>query len=170
MKTENVEQLRLQIEDHKRRLPRFSDEQMLKNLGPGEWTGKELLGHLSDSAAINRQRIVRSQYEAPYEFPLYEQPKWTQIQAYNKYHWADLVNLWVAEYQHLLHILDNLPDASASSKCPVTFASSDYVTLDWLVGHIYRHNDHHLHQLYWLVGESDLPDDQKLSQPIKDLP
>ena len=170
MNTENVEKLKSQIRDNRSRLQRLSDEQMQKTLGPGEWSGKEMLGHLTDSAAINRQRIVRSQYEELYEFPFFDQLKWTQIQAFNKYAWPDLVNLWTAEFQHLLHILEHLPDESALSKCPTKFSSSDWVTLDWLVGHIYRHNDHHLHQIYWLVGESDLPDDRDLYQPIRELP
>jgi hypothetical protein len=170
MKTENVDKLKLQIKENKSRLLRLSDEEMQKILGPGQWSGKEILGHLSDSAAMNRQRIVRSQYEELYEFPFYDQAQWVQIQAYNEYVWADLVSLWISEYQHLLHILENLPDERASARCPIKFSSNDYVTLDWLVGHIYRHNDHHLHQIFWLVGDSDLPDDRELYQPIKELP
>ena len=170
MKTDNVEKLKLQVNEYKSRLQQLSDKQMEKPLGPGEWSGKEILGHLSDSAAMNRQRIVRSQYEEPYEFPFYDQPKWTAIQAYHRYAWIDLVNLWVVEYQHLIHILEHLPDESALSKCPTKFSSSDWVTLDWLVGHIFRHNDNHLHQIFWLVGESDLPDDRALYQPIEELP
>jgi hypothetical protein len=170
MRTDNVRQLELQIGENQPLLQRLSDEQMQNRLGPGKWSGKEILGHLSDSAAMNRQRIVRSQYEEPYEFPFYDQPKWTQIQAYDKYDWSDLVHLWAVEYQHLVHILANLPDDRASSKCPIKFSSSDWVTLDWLVGHICRHNDHHLHQIYWLAGESDLPDDRELYQPIEELP
>ena len=170
MNTENVARLSLQIIEQQTDLPKLSDADMQKTLGPGLWSGKELLGHLSDSAAINRQRIVRSQYEELSEFPLYDQPKWVRIQSYHNYPWADLVTLYLAEYQHLLHMLENLPGSSASNKVPVTFGSSDYVTLDWLVGHMFRHNDHHLRQIYWLAGLGDLPDDRKLSQPIADLP
>ena len=170
MKTENLEKLKSQIEEYKSKLLHLSDDEMQKTLGSELWSGKEILGHLSDSAAINRQRIVRSQYEELYEFPTYDQAKWVQTQAYNNYVWADLVSHWVSEYRHLIHILENIPHERIFDKCPVKFSSSDYVTLDWLVGHIYRHNDHHLSQIYWLVGESDLPDDQELWQPIEDLP
>lgn len=170
MKIGNVEKLRLQVQENKPRLLRLSDEQMQKKLGTDKWTGKEILGHLSDSATMNRQRIVRSQYEEPYEFPFYDQAKWTHIQAYNHYRWVDLVRLWEVEYQHLLHILDHLPDECANDPCPTKFSSSDWVTLDWLIGHIFRHSDHHLQQMYWLVGESDLPDDRELYHPIEDLP
>ena len=170
MKTENLEKLKLQIAELKSMLLHLSDDEVEKTLGPELWSGKEILGHLSDSAAINRQRIVRSQHEELNEFPSYDGAKWVQVQAYNKYVWADLVSLCVSEYQHLIYILENIPDERAFDKCPVKFSSNDYVTLDWLVGHIYRHNDHHLAQIYWIVGKGDLPDDRELYQPIEDLP
>jgi len=170
MRTENVRKLKSQIEELPSKLLNLSDVEMQKTLGPGLWSGKEILGHLSDSAAINRQRIVRSQYEELYVFPYIDQAQWVQIQSYHNYGWADLVSRCISEYQHLIYVLENLPDESASDKCPFKFSSKDYVTLDWLVGHIYRHNDHHLHQIYWLAGKSDLPDDRELLQPIEDLP
>jgi hypothetical protein len=168
--TENVQKLKSQIKEHEARLLHLSDDEMQKTLGPGLWSGKEILGHLSDSAAMNRQRIVRSQYEELYDFPFYDQAKWVQIQAYHRCAWSDLVSRCLAECQHLAYILGSFPDESASDKCPIKFSSRDYVTLDWLVGDIYRHNDHHLHQIYWLVGQSDLPDDRELYQPIEELP
>jgi uncharacterized damage-inducible protein DinB len=170
MKTENVENLRFQIAEMDEKLPRLTDGEMQKELGTGLWSGKEILGHLSDSAALNRQRIVRSQYEEPYEFPFYDQAQWVEIQAYAHYDWEKLVAQCIREYRHLLHVLDNLPDTAAADPCPITFSSSEFVTLDWLVGHIYRHNDHHLRQIFWLVGESNLPDDRDLYLPIEELP
>lgn len=170
MRTDNVAKLAVQIEEHAPHLLELADDDMQKTLGAGLWSGKEILGHLSDSAAINRQRIVRSQYEALYDFPAYVQAQWVRIQAYNAYAWMDLVSLWISDYRRLIHVLQNLPDRAATDKCPYRFSSSDYVTLDWLVGHIHRHNDHHLHQVYWLVGQSDLPDDRELYQPMEDLP
>jgi len=170
MRTANVEKLESLITEHQSRLLHLSDEEMQKTLGPGLWSGKEILGHISDSAAMNRQRIVRSQYEELYDFPFYDQAQWVHIQAYDQYTWANLVARCIGEYQHLLHIFENLADASATDQCPIKFSSSDYVTLDWLVGHIYRHNEHHLQQIYWLVGRSDLPNDRDLYQPIEELP
>ena len=170
MDTENVHNLKQQIDTFAQRLRQLSDTQMEKTLGDELWSGKELLGHMSDSAAMNRQRIVRSQYEELYDFPFYDQPQWTTIQAYNKYNWDDLVMMWEVEYRHLVHILENLPDKSASDRCHIKFGSSDWVTLDWLVGHIYRHNDHHLQQLFWIAGDGNLPDDRELYEPIEQLP
>ncbi len=170
MNTDYVARLKAIVPQHESRLVRLTDGQMLKTMGPGLWSGKELLGHVSDSAAINRQRIVRSQYEEPYEFPYYNQVRWVQIQAYNRYAWADLVALCMAEYRHLIHILENLPEKSAADRVPVKFTSSDYVTLDWLVGHMGRHMDFHLQGCYWLAGQGEMPDERVLSQPFAELP
>jgi len=170
MKTENLAKLKTQVEEMQAALLQLSDEEMQRLLGPGLWSGKEILGHLADSAAMNKQRIVRSQYEALYEFPTYDQAKWVQIQAYAKSAWGNLVKLCVVAYKHLIHILENLPDEAANQHCPLRFSDSDFVTLDWLVGHMFRHNDHHLHQIFWIAGKGDLPDDRDLYQPIEALP
>jgi hypothetical protein len=170
MNTENVGKLKSQIKEHQPRLLLLTDEDMQKTLGPGLWSGKEILGYLLDSATINRQRIVRSQYKELYDFPFYDQTQWVRIQAYSKYEWENLVLYCITEYQHLIHNLENLPDESASDKCPIKFSFDDYVTLDWLVGQIIRHNYHHLHKIYWLVGKSDLPDDRDLYQLLGEMP
>ena len=169
VKTAHVTRLKSIIPQHESKLAQLTDEQMLKPVGPGLWSGKELLGHVSDSATINRQRIVRSQYEPPYDFPYYNQSRWVQIQAYNRYPWQELVALCMAEYRHLIHILENLPDKSAHDKVPVKFSSSDYVSLDWLVGHIGRHTDYHLGQCYWLAGQGEPPDERILTKPFEAL-
>jgi len=170
MNTEYVQKLKVLIAEHPSKLMELSDEDMLKTLGPGLWSGKEILGHIYDSGTMNRQRFIRSQYEELYEFPFYDQDRWVKIQSYNSYKWTELISRCTIEYQHLIHILENLPDASASNKCHIKFSSSDYVTLDWLIGHLYRHTDFHLQQIYWIAGKGDLPDDRILNQPIEDLP
>ena len=170
MNTENVQKLKVLINEHPSKLMEIPDEEMLKTLGPGLWSGKEILGHIYDSATMNRQRFIRSQYEELYEFPPYEQAQWVKIQAYNNYKWTDLISCCMSEYHHLIHILENLPDTSATNKCHVTFGSSDYVTIDWLVGHVGRHTDFHLQQIYWIAGKGNLPDDRTLNQPVEELP
>ena len=82
MRTENVRKLGSQIREHQSRLFQLSDKEMQKTLGSGLWSGKEILGHLIDSAVMNRQRIIRSQYEEMYDFPFYDQAQWVHIQAY----------------------------------------------------------------------------------------
>ena len=170
MRTTHLSLLRSQIQEQQLGLALLSDQEMQKTLGPGLWSGKEILGHLLDSAAMNRQRIVRARYEEIYEFPSYNVAQWVSIQSYQQCVWRDLVAHYRSAYQHLVHVLEHFPDETRYGKCPVKFSSGDYVTLDWLVGHIYRHSDHHLRQVFWLVGKSDLPDERVLNRPIEELP
>lgn len=170
MQTENVAKLKSLIQEAQRELVQISDQEMQQYMGPGKWCGKELLGHLTDSAAMNRQRIIRSQYEELYDFPGYMQATWVQVQGYASSEWTKLVTLFVAEYEHLLHMLEIMPQAKADDLCPVRFEDSNFVTLDWLVGHMNRHIEHHLQQIYWLVGKSELPEEKEMMEAIAALP
>lgn len=165
-----VTRLDRQVGEHVPTLLELAEGEMERALAPGKWTGKEVLGHLCDSGAINRQRLVRSQYEEPYDFPYYEQATWVRVQGYARYPWLQLVDQFRAEYQHLVWLLRQLPDGAGSVKAPVSFGSSEFVTVEWLLGHIWRHNDHHLKQIYWLAGRGDLPDPLVLSAPFDLLP
>ena len=89
---------------------------------------------------------------------------------YSKYGWAKLVDLWSSEYYNLLHILRHLPQEQTETRCHAKFGSTEFVTIDWLIGHIFRHNEYHLRHLFWLVGEAELPDDEMLYGPIQTLP
>ena len=48
MKTENLAKLKTQVEEMQAALLQLSDEEMQRLLGPGLWSGKEILGHLAD--------------------------------------------------------------------------------------------------------------------------
>jgi hypothetical protein len=167
---EIVTRLGRQVEEHVPTLRSLDETAMERALGPGKWTGKEVLGHLCDSGAINRQRLVRSQYEEPYDFPYYEQATWVRIQGYARYPWQPLVTQFETEYQHLVWLLRQLPEAAGAARAPVSFGRRDFVTVEWLLGHIWRHNDHHLKQVYWLAGLGELPDPAALNGPFDLLP
>jgi len=46
---------------------------------PHEWSKKEILGHLIDSAANNHQRFVRAVNKVAHQFPTYNQDEWVRI-------------------------------------------------------------------------------------------
>lgn len=170
MKHEVVTRLADQVAEHVPRLAALQEQPLERPWAPGKWTAKEVLGHLCDSGAINRQRVVRSQYEEPYEFPYYEQATWVRVQAYASYPWDRLVEQFRTEYEHLVWVLEHLPDGAEKARAPVTFGSTEYVTVEWLLGHVWRHNDHHLKQVYFVAGLGELPDPEVLSAPFARLP
>ena len=48
----------------------------------GGWTRKQIVGHLLDSAANNRQRFVRAAIDGKYAGPKYAQEAWVAAHGY----------------------------------------------------------------------------------------
>ena len=98
------------IEQAFRRLRAMSEEQSQLSEAPAEWSAKEILGHLIDSAANNHQRFVRAQFTDDLAFPCYDQEKWVQAQRYDRVPWQELIGLWHAYNRHLLHVIACTPE------------------------------------------------------------
>jgi len=63
----------------------------------GEWSPKEIIGHLVDSASNNQQRFVRLQLQERLVFPGYglDNTRWVAIEHYNEMRFSDLLTLWM---------------------------------------------------------------------------
>jgi len=120
---------------------------------PNEWSKKEILGHLVDSAANNHQRIVRAVYRAADQFPTYDQNKWVEIQGFNEIPWHDLVAFWVAYNNHLSHVIRHIPEDAESSPCNI--GKDEPVDLIDLIKDYLRHLRHHLDDLLANCGPLD---------------
>jgi hypothetical protein len=61
-----------------------------------DWSVKEIIGHLIDSASNNHQRFVRLQLLEKLTFPDYGQDNihWVRIQNYQDRPWHELLSLW----------------------------------------------------------------------------
>jgi hypothetical protein len=109
---------------------------------PGEWSHKEIMGHLIDSAANNHQRFVRAQREESHDFPGYRQDDWVALQAYQTREWTHLITLWEAYNLHLADIIECIPDDKLETAC--TIAGSPWtvkeLAIDYL-GHMQMHLD-----------------------------
>jgi hypothetical protein len=46
----------------------------------GQWSARQLLGHLIDSASNNHSRFVRAQFVEDLAFPGYDQEQWVAVQ------------------------------------------------------------------------------------------
>jgi hypothetical protein len=109
---------------------------------PHEWSKKEILGHLIDSAANNHQRFVRAVHGVAVEFPTYDQNEWVRVQRHNKRPWPSLVALWSGYNHHLSHVIECLPEDAQSSPCNI--GKEDPVPLDFVIKDYLRHLQHHL--------------------------
>ncbi|MDM7924663.1 MAG: DinB family protein [bacterium] len=72
-----------------------------------QWSIREIIGHLVDSAGNNIQRFVRLQCAKELDFPDYtsDNEAWVAIQGYRDEDWARLVDLWAGLNLHIAHLL-----------------------------------------------------------------
>ena len=123
-------------------LSRMNHDDMAFKPDPNEWSKKEILGHLIDSAANNHQRFVRAAYKVADRFPTYNQDEWVRIQRYNDAPWPSLVALWSAYNLHLSRVIECIPEDAESSPCKI--GKKEPVTLEFVVRDYLRHLQHHL--------------------------
>jgi hypothetical protein len=132
------------LENARPRLVAISEDAAEMRPGPNQWSKKEVLGHLIDSAANNHQRFVRLQNEDGLVLPSYQQNEWVRVQNYVGRDWQELVELWLAYNRHLAHVIRH-SDATASRH--VWKAPGGEYDLEFLIEDYLRHLRHHLAQI-----------------------
>ena len=145
---QNLKHLRAVIEKYDLPLQAISEEQASQCPVGSEWSRKEILGHLIVSAAINHHRFMQALLKEPETRVRYNGDDWNEFNFWPAYDWADLVNFWRIYYQHLLHLLERIPETAMTLKCPVDwsayFDDPDVNTVQWHIGHIARHVEGHM--------------------------
>ena len=118
--------------------------------GPDDWSQKEELGHLIDSAINNYARLIRVQREQDPQLPGYEQDAWVERQGYAERDWSELIALWSALNAHMLHASRRVPASAYGRKCNVGGAE---MTLEFLIEDYIDHMVHHLKHIGIAVQE-----------------
>ena len=111
----------------------------------GGWTRKQIVGHLLDSAANNRQRFVRAATDGSFAGPDYAQAAWVEAHGYASQPWATLLDWWEVEHEILASVVDRIPDERLEASWVVGVNTP--VTLRFLVEDYFRHQRWHLAQL-----------------------
>ena len=139
------EELTALVDRHADRLHEISEELASDKPSPEQWSVKEILGHLVDSAANNHQRFVRAQFTAFLSFPEYKQNQWVASQRYDAYDWQSLVELWRLLNRHLAHVLRHVPPEALEARCVI--GEKEPTTLMFLMEDYVDHLEHHLRQI-----------------------
>ncbi len=120
------------------------------------WSKREVLGHLLDSATVNRQRFVEAQLKDDLIFNGYDQDQWVTLQCYQEITWRELVNLWADNNLLIAHLINRIPrdklsnyseshnlDKIAWKQVP----SNKPTTLRYLIWDYIAHMEHHLRKI-----------------------
>jgi DinB superfamily len=136
------------------RLCSLSDETIGVRPNPGDWSVKQIVGHLVDSASNNHQRFVRLQVADGLVFPDYSQDNdtWVSIQSYQEAPWDELLALWLNFHLHLARVIRTVNEECIDHIWVVDEDTS--ITLGSLMIDYLRHLKDHLQQISELIGDS----------------
>ena len=139
---ETIQQLDHIIDTYTAQLNNVSETTLAIKPASGKWSGKELIGHLIDSAQNNIRRFVVVQYE---ERPhiVYAQDSWVATADYQNYPAKDLVALWALLNKHIVILLKNMPTSFIEKEV----MTEQLHTVAWLAEDYNKHLLHHLHQV-----------------------
>ncbi len=143
------DELAQRITDVVWRLRTITDRAATMPISEGEWTAKQLVGHLVDSAMNNHQRLIRAQIndhlvDGVLRIDGYEQAQWVEANGWAGRPWADLIALWEALNQQIVWLLHRFPDSAW--RVPVSLSGADPLPLEDLLDYI-EHLDHHTDDL-----------------------
>lgn len=120
------------------------------NAAPGEekWNGKEVMGHLIDSAVNNLARIVRLEAAPEVHTQPYAQEDWVRIQHYADREWVEILELWRALNEHIAWTMRHISREHLGHLC--IYPDSE-VTLGFVMEDYIAHMEYHLNALkVWL--------------------
>ena len=110
-------------------------------LSQDQWTLKEMVGHLIDSAGNNHQRFVRLQLEARLVFPAYDQERWKDVSKVADMDYGLLVGLWRKYNDFLVALIERVDPAALSH---VWDTGDAELSLEFLIRDYFRHLQWHV--------------------------
>jgi len=139
--------IEITVDEACRRLLSLSNDVCEARPNPGDWSAKEIIGHLVDSASNNHQRFVRLQVADRSVFPDYSQDNhaWVTIQSYQGASWHALLDLWRFFNLHLAHVIRHVDEACIDRIWAVD--EDTFITLGELMTDYLRHLRDHLQQI-----------------------
>jgi hypothetical protein len=133
------------------RLISLPDETIEMRPNPGDWSVKEIVGHLIDSASNNHQRFVRLQVADGLVLSDYSQDNdtWVSIQSYQEAPWDELLALWRHFNLHLARVIRTVNEECIDYIWVVDEDTS--ITLGELMIDYLRHLKDHFQQIRELI-------------------
>jgi len=137
-------------------LAALTEPDVSRKPSPDQWSAKEILGHLIDSASTNHQRFVRAQTMPDLMGLTYDADSWVMSQCYQDAPWEDLLVLWRFYNLQLARVMESIPETHRTRPrhphpmahagwCPVP--EDQPATLEDLMHDYVGHLKHHLKKI-----------------------
>ena len=161
--TDYITDLRHTVDRAASQLLEIGADAAARRPSPGHWSAKEIIGHLIDSAAHNHQRFVRARWQDTLVFTGYEQDAWVGVQCYQDAPWRELVVLWREYNRHIARVMATVPPDVRTRQHQAhnlheiawqTVPVDQPATLDYFMADYVGHLQHHLRQIWNLLGTS----------------
>jgi hypothetical protein len=110
------------------------------------WSKKEIIGHLIDSAQINLQRFIRCTYEKDFKL-VYAQDEWVTAAHYKNAEIKEVLDLWILLNRQIIRTLINYPLDRIEATCDTGKTDVQLHNVKWLADDYVRHMQHHLRQI-----------------------
>jgi hypothetical protein len=109
-----------------------------------DWSIKEIVCHLVDSASNNHQRFTHLQRTQRLVFPAYEPEPWVAVEKPRAMAWKTMLDLVRCYNAFILHLAANLDPACLGN---VWVVGDKELTLEFLARDYYRHLGWHVDHL-----------------------
>ncbi|KQC01385.1 DinB family protein [Pedobacter sp. Hv1] len=113
---------------------------------PNQWSRKELLGHLIDSASNNLRRLIVGQYEQGTKI-VYHQDEWVSYQNYQEMDIDDLKMLWKLMNEQIARVIGRIPQSKLDNTCDTGKAGVEIHNLVYFIEDYIVHLNYHLKQI-----------------------
>jgi hypothetical protein len=141
-----VSRLNQLIEIGEAYLSKTHRQQLAAKPKPTQWSKKEILGHLIDSASYNLRRFTEIHIKPkPYQIVDYEQDQLVLVNDYQRAEPKDLIMLWVGLNRQIIHIIRELNEKTVQVQAKLP--NQKTASLLFLINDYLDHLEHHLKQI-----------------------
>lgn len=113
---------------------------------PTQWSKKEILGHLIDSARYNLRRFTEIHIKPkPYQVIDYEQDKLVLENDYQRAEPKDLTMLWVNLNKQIIHVIKKQTEKTLHIQAKLP--NQKTTNLLFLINDYLEHTEHHVKQI-----------------------
>ena len=155
--TATIEKLQALLDETTRFIQNSSHEEFMRKPSPGQWSKKEILGHLIDSAINNLQRFTEIQFSPkPFVIRRYNQNELVKVNAYQQANGLELLQLWLSLNKQIIRVMETQTETTLAYPLKMTGAllsdlaeTQDKTRFDlrFLMEDYVDHMEHHLKQI-----------------------